>query len=76
MSLNESIVENAALAWFGALGYAVGHGPRLALGKYAKDTLVPAFAQREKEKEREAMRAAEPGHSRGRAGGGLCLMSS
>jgi hypothetical protein len=27
MSLNESIVEDAALAWFGELGYAVGHGP-------------------------------------------------
>jgi type I restriction enzyme R subunit len=23
--LNESIVEDAALGWFGALGYAVGH---------------------------------------------------
>ena len=28
MSLNESIVEDAALEWFGELGYAVGHGPR------------------------------------------------
>jgi hypothetical protein len=27
MSLNESIVEDAALEWFGELGYAVGHGP-------------------------------------------------
>jgi hypothetical protein len=25
-TLNESIVEDAALAWFGELGYAVGHG--------------------------------------------------
>ena len=30
MSLNESIVEDAALEWFGALGYAIGHGPQLA----------------------------------------------
>ena len=40
MSLNESIVEDAALTWFllrqgyggqvGELGYAVGHGPHLA----------------------------------------------
>ena len=30
MSLNESHVENAALEWFGELGYAVGHGPQLA----------------------------------------------
>jgi hypothetical protein len=28
MSLNESIVEDAALEWFGELGYAVGHGPQ------------------------------------------------
>ena len=25
MSLNESIVEDAALEWFGELGHAVGH---------------------------------------------------
>jgi type I restriction enzyme, R subunit len=30
MSFNESIVEEAALEWFGELGYAVGHGPHLA----------------------------------------------
>ena len=30
MSLTESIVEDAALEWFGELGYAVGHGPHLA----------------------------------------------
>ena len=30
MSLNESIVEDAALEWFGELGYAVAHGPQLA----------------------------------------------
>ena len=30
MSLNESVVEDAALEWFGELGYAVGHGPQLA----------------------------------------------
>ncbi|MDN5752419.1 MAG: type I restriction endonuclease subunit R, partial [Nitrosospira sp.] len=28
--LNESIVEDAALTWFGELGYAVGHGPHIA----------------------------------------------
>lgn len=31
MSLNESHVEEAALAWFGELGYAVGRGPQPAL---------------------------------------------
>ena len=30
MSLNESTVEDAALKWFGELGYAFGHGPHLA----------------------------------------------
>jgi hypothetical protein len=33
--LNESIVEDAALEWFGELGYAVGHGPQLAPGEPA-----------------------------------------
>ena len=32
MSLNESIVDDAALEWFGELSYAVGHGPHLAPG--------------------------------------------
>ena len=26
--IDESIVEDAALGWFGELGYAVGHGRR------------------------------------------------
>ncbi len=30
MSINESIVEAAALAWSGELGYAVGHGATCA----------------------------------------------
>jgi type I restriction enzyme R subunit len=30
MSLTESVVEDAALTWFGELGYTVGHGPQLA----------------------------------------------
>ena len=37
MSLNESIVEDAALTWFGELGYAVGHGPQLAPGESAAE---------------------------------------
>ena len=35
MPLNESIVEDAALEWFGEPGYAVGHGPHLAHGEPA-----------------------------------------
>jgi len=33
MSLNESLVEDAALEWFGALGYVIGHGPQMAPGE-------------------------------------------
>jgi len=29
MTLNESLIEDAALAWFGELGYAIGHGPHI-----------------------------------------------
>jgi hypothetical protein len=37
MSLNESIVEDAALEWFGELGYAFGHGPHLSPGEPAAE---------------------------------------
>jgi len=37
MTLNESIVEDAALEWFGELGYAVRHGPNLAPGEPAAE---------------------------------------
>jgi type I restriction enzyme R subunit len=37
MILNESVVEDAALTWFGELGYAVGHGPHLAPGEPAAE---------------------------------------
>jgi len=37
MSLNESHVEEAALEWFGELGYTVGHGPQLAPGEPAAE---------------------------------------
>jgi len=32
MTITESIVEDAALEWFGELGYAIGHGPEMAPG--------------------------------------------
>jgi type I restriction enzyme R subunit len=51
MSLNESIVEDAALEWFrrrqgyagqvGELGYAVGHGVAFAQLRRAKPSLAP-----------------------------------
>jgi type I restriction enzyme R subunit len=37
MNLTESIVEDAALTWFGELGYAVGHGPQMAPGEPAAE---------------------------------------
>ncbi len=37
MSFNESIVEDAALSWFGELGYAIGHGPEMAPGEPAAE---------------------------------------
>ena len=37
MTLNESIVEAAALEWFGELGYAGGHAPHLAPGEPAAE---------------------------------------
>jgi type I restriction enzyme, R subunit len=37
MSLNESIVEDAALEWFGELGYAIGHEPLIAPGEKAAE---------------------------------------
>lgn len=33
MSLNESILEEAALDWFRDSGYSIGHGPHLAPGE-------------------------------------------
>ncbi|GAA5483334.1 type I restriction endonuclease subunit R [Haloferula sargassicola] len=37
MSLTESIVEDAALEWFGELAYAIGHGPEMAPGEAAAE---------------------------------------
>ena len=33
MTFNESIIEEAALEWFGELGYGIGHGPHMAPGE-------------------------------------------
>ena len=57
MSLNESIVEDAALEWFGELGYAVGHGPQLAPGEHAEGTLTPALSQGERESYSEVVQS-------------------
>ncbi len=39
MSLHESIIENAALTWFGGLGYAIDHVPYMAPGKPAVERI-------------------------------------
>lgn len=40
MKVSKSVVEGATLAWLEALGYAVPHGPEIALGKPAAKTSV------------------------------------
>ncbi len=35
--MSESLVEEAALAWFSELGYALGHGPQMAPGEPAAE---------------------------------------
>jgi len=39
----ESHVEDAALAWLGALGYAVLHGPDIAVGEPAAERIDPSY---------------------------------
>jgi type I restriction enzyme R subunit len=42
-SFTESVVEDAALAWLEALGYAVRHGPEMAAGEPAAERSDPGF---------------------------------
>ena len=37
MTLNESVVEDATLAWLSELGYAIGHGPHIGPGEPAAE---------------------------------------
>jgi type I restriction enzyme R subunit len=39
MPLTESTVEEAALEWFGELGYAIDPGPEMAPGEWAAGVL-------------------------------------
>ena len=39
MTLNEVIVEDAALEWFGELGYAIGRGLQFAPGEPAAEVI-------------------------------------
>jgi type I restriction enzyme R subunit len=42
-SFTESVVEDAALAWLQALGYAVLHGPDIAAGEPGAECSDPNF---------------------------------
>ncbi len=43
MSLNESVVEDAALAWLEALGYTILHGPDIAVGMLGAERSDPSY---------------------------------
>lgn len=43
MSLNESILEQATLEWFGELGNANGHTPHLETGEPAAERFYEAL---------------------------------
>jgi type I restriction enzyme R subunit len=42
-SFAESIVEEAALAWLGGLGHAIGHGPDVAVGQSGAERADPGY---------------------------------
>ena len=56
MSLNESIVEDAGLEWFLLRSAPLNYGGQVGEQCRVAPTLIPAFSQREKGKEREAIR--------------------
>ena len=56
MSLNESIVEDVALEWFLLRSAPLNYGGQVGEQCRVAPTLIPAFSQREKGKEREAVR--------------------
>ena len=60
MSLNESIVEDAALEWFLLRSAPLNYGGQVGEQCRVAPTLIPAFSQREKGKEREAIRRLNP----------------
>ena len=42
-AITESVVEDAALEWLGALGYAVQHGPEIAPGEIFAERSDPNY---------------------------------
>ena len=43
MSLGEAQVEQAALAWFGGLAYAILHGPEISVGMPGAERTDPGY---------------------------------
>ena len=43
LSFTESVVEDAALAWLGSLGYTVLHGPDIATGESTSERSDPNY---------------------------------
>ena len=60
MNLNESIVEDVALEWFLLRSAPLNYGGQVKEQCRVAPTLIPAFSQREKGKEREAIRQLNP----------------
>ena len=65
MTLNESIVEDAALEWFLLRSAPLNYGGQVGEQCRVAPTLIPAFSQREKGKEREAVRRLNPANAFG-----------
>jgi len=65
MSLNESIVEDAALEWFLLRSAPLNYGGQVGEQCRVAPTLIPAFSQREKGKKREAIRRLNPANACG-----------
>ena len=42
-AFTESVVEDAALAWLGSLGYTILHGPDIAVGEPAAGQSDPNY---------------------------------
>lgn len=60
MSLNGSIVEDFAIEWFLLRSAPLNYGEQVGEQCRVAPTLIPAFSQREKGKEREAIRQLNP----------------
>jgi type I restriction enzyme R subunit len=69
MPLNEAIVEDAALTWFGELGYQVGHGPYIAPGELQaeRDSFGEVVLQRRLRAAVDRLNPAMPAEARDEA---------